>query len=189
MENKRPPFWLWLNILSLDAPLVAVAWVWMLKKAFYVSYIEIGTVWVLFGVVWCVYVADRLIDVWSGKRKKDETHRHAVTWKLRYFLIPAVLGVFAYCAYYTLYFLPSTVASAGLVGSIMVVLYYVSILLQTQTIPYLKNFVAGMTFAYGTAIPARLYIAPIEVKTVNDVVHPFIAEDRGFFQGLWELGV
>lgn len=187
MEKKRPPFWLWLNILSLDAPLVAVAWVWMLKKALYVYYLQIEAIWVLFGVVWCIYVLDRLLDVWTGKRKKTDSHRHAITWKLRFFLLPLILFVFSYCCYYSLHYLPSTFASAGLVGMLFVGIYYLCLFLQKREIPFLKNIIAGMIFAYGTAIPVRLYVAPLEVKTVKDVYYPLLDfAQRGLGQGLFD---
>ena len=39
MEKHRSPFWLLPNLLSIDAPLVAVAWMWMLAQALRVEYI------------------------------------------------------------------------------------------------------------------------------------------------------
>lgn len=33
MDKERAPWWLWPNLLSLDAPVVAVAWAWMFSKA------------------------------------------------------------------------------------------------------------------------------------------------------------
>ncbi len=56
------PWYLWPNLLGLDAPLVAVVWCWFyahvqgvdLPRAIYL---------VLAGAVWSIYAADRLLDI------------------------------------------------------------------------------------------------------------------------------
>lgn len=68
MKDRKVPWWLWPNVLSLDAPLVAVAWLWMFAKLWKVRYQDPAVYWVLAGVVWVVYVVDR----WRDARTKDE---------------------------------------------------------------------------------------------------------------------
>ena len=114
MGKKSIPLWLWPNILSLDAPLVAIAWVWMLKKALGITYIEPAAIGILFAAVWCVYVLDRIADVWLGKRDFRETVRHEFSWKYRWVLLPLVVLVACYCVRYTMYQLPSAMLSAGI---------------------------------------------------------------------------
>lgn len=56
------PVWLYPNLLSLDAPVVAVVWQSFLAHCYLLSIRESGRV-VLFLSVWWVYLADRLLDV------------------------------------------------------------------------------------------------------------------------------
>ena len=183
MDKKSTPLWLWPNTLSLDAPLVAVAWVWMLKEALGISYIESGAIWVLFAAVWCIYVVDRIADVWLGKRDFRDTVRHRFSWKYRWVLLPIVALVSSYCVYYTMYFLPATMLSAGIAAIFAILLYALMIPFQVSPIPYSKNLAAGMIFAFGVAIPARLYQSNTDM-VINDVWFPLVDERVGFAKGL-----
>lgn len=57
------PRWLWWNILSLDAPAVAVAWALLFAHASSVR-VPPGNLAVLALAVWLIYVTDRLLDGW-----------------------------------------------------------------------------------------------------------------------------
>ncbi|MDB4553977.1 hypothetical protein N9012_05970 [Akkermansiaceae bacterium] len=62
MQKERAPWWLWPNLLSLDAPLVALAWAWMFSNAWGVVSVP-WQLWATLGVsVWIVYVLDRIVD-------------------------------------------------------------------------------------------------------------------------------
>ena len=62
--NQRPgtPLWLWMNLLSLDAPLVAIVWQDFLARCYPSVLFPVGR-WVLGLTVWAIYLADRLMDV------------------------------------------------------------------------------------------------------------------------------
>ena len=55
------PLWLWPHLLSLEAPLVAVAWTWGLAKLHQMSIMP-GVLPGLGLCVWIVYVLDRVLD-------------------------------------------------------------------------------------------------------------------------------
>src|SRR5689334_9431948 len=55
-------FWLWPNLLSLDAPIVAVLWQALLAQRYNIPLRTPGRV-ALFLTVWAIYIADRLLDV------------------------------------------------------------------------------------------------------------------------------
>lgn len=60
-ETSTIPVWLLPNLLSLDAPLVAVTWQWMLARSLHVNIP--GTVTLALAVcVWAIYVVDRVLD-------------------------------------------------------------------------------------------------------------------------------
>jgi hypothetical protein len=91
VEKRRIPWWLWPNLLSLDAPLVAVAWMWMFARFWYVKYQDPAVYWILGGLVWVIYVIDRIRDTEKGKKNLRERHRFH--WKHRKILITLVVLV------------------------------------------------------------------------------------------------
>lgn len=56
-----PPFWLWPNLLSLDAPVVAFVWQRLIGRVFGIPIRPEGSA-MLFLTVWAIYLADRLLD-------------------------------------------------------------------------------------------------------------------------------
>ncbi len=51
----------WLNLVCLDAPLVAVSWQWLFAREFAVP-VPRGATAALFLTAWMIYLADRLVD-------------------------------------------------------------------------------------------------------------------------------
>ena len=60
-ELAAAPWWLWWNVLSLDAPMVAVTWALVFAKAAGVT-LPAAEVAALGLVVWLTYTVDRLLD-------------------------------------------------------------------------------------------------------------------------------
>jgi hypothetical protein len=58
----RKSFWLIPNLLSLDAPLVAVAWLHIFAKTWRVNYLPWVACLSQALVVWVIHVTDRLVD-------------------------------------------------------------------------------------------------------------------------------
>ena len=77
-------WYLWPNILSVDAPLVAVCWQVLLARSLGVSDSVPVTV-ALGAAVWCIYVLDRLFD-----GPAEGTARHRFHWDHRISLLVAV---------------------------------------------------------------------------------------------------
>src|SRR6478609_9082655 len=57
--------WLWPNLLSLDAPIVAVLWQILFARCFQVEVDPLGELLLLM-TVWLIYAADRTLDAWRG---------------------------------------------------------------------------------------------------------------------------
>src|SRR5260221_7493183 len=72
--QARSPVWLFPNLLSLDAPLVAVAWQGLLAVETDLPLRLTGRI-VLGLTVWLIYVADRMLDV-RDPAKVPPTARH-----------------------------------------------------------------------------------------------------------------
>lgn len=68
------PVWLWLNLLGLDAPLVAIVWQDFLARC-YPSILRPSSRWALGLTVWAIYLADRLFDV-RHPAAENESARH-----------------------------------------------------------------------------------------------------------------
>lgn len=197
--NKRPPIWLLPNLLSLDAPLVAVVWMWMIARSMSVQYVESSSYLVLAVAVWCVYVLDRIHDVKKGIHPiKDEMPwRHEFHWKYRKILLPVVVCLVLYCGYASLFILSREMLSIGVVGVVLTLIYYVISKFERSEVSYFKNFVAGMTFAFGVAAPAVVYSQQMPM-VVSDALEPFLrgleaasasAVVNGFFTMLLKLGL
>ena len=93
MNNRRNPLWLLPNLLSLDAPLVGLAWMWMLVRALRVDYMQTAAWFVLQGAIWCVYVLDRLIDSWLRPEQRQSSPRHIFHWRWRWLMLHSGLAV------------------------------------------------------------------------------------------------
>ncbi len=139
---RSRPWWLWPNLLSLDAPLVALAWQEIFARALPV---ELG--WTQRGLlamcVWLAYCGDRLLDARQIPEGPVESPRHAfarensrtliVVWgmglvlaailalqiPLRELLVGLVLLVVV-AGYFALHHLQSTRARAGRWKELMV---------------------------------------------------------------------
>jgi hypothetical protein len=75
-HQSRIPWWLWPNVLSLDAPLVAVLCQAALARAHKVALLP--SVYVaLFLAVWLIYVVDRVLDGYSMQKSERLSARHA----------------------------------------------------------------------------------------------------------------
>lgn len=94
-SDAKHPLWLWPNLLSLDALLVAVLWLHLFAVCWQVHISPIVTV-VLALVVWMIYVADRLSDVLRADPQTALLPRHEFYRRHRKVVIRtliAVLGV------------------------------------------------------------------------------------------------
>lgn len=157
----RKPFWLIPNLLSLDAPLVAVAWLYMFAKTWradylpWVAYISLGL------VVWVIYATDRLLDAsmrdgsLATLAARHEFHRKHQK-KFRWLAVAA--GITAIVL--VVRGLPVSIYSYSIVGGIMVAGFFTLSIFSPPAeneLPYSKNILAGLAFAYGTAFIAHAY--------------------------------
>ena len=140
---RSRPWWLWPNLLSLDAPLVALAW----QEIFARALLSLELDWMQRGLlavcVWLAYCGDRLLDVRRLPEGPVESPRHAfarensrtliMVWgmglvlaailalqiPLRELLVGLVLLVVV-AGYFALHHLQSTRARAGRWKELMV---------------------------------------------------------------------
>lgn len=183
--NKRSPIWLWPNLLSLDAPIVAVVWMWVLAKSMRVVYVDAHAYWLLAGAVWCVYVLDRILDVrrYEGVVEEMST-RHRFHWKYWKILLITVIAVSIYCIYSAFNIASAALLTTGISGIGMVILYLFVRKIDQGEIAYTKNLIAGMTFSFGVAAPIVVESVQLH-KGIYDLWFHFSAySDANFFLAL-----
>lgn len=144
-------FWLWFNILSLDAPTVAVLW-----QAFLARCLHADVRWPAFvalgASVWLIYVADRLLDsLQSEEGPITPRHRfYRVHWRTALRVCGAVLVVLAIACCY----LNAAVLRDGVIMASFVAIYFLGV----HAAPghsrrwWPKELVVGVLFTLGTCL-------------------------------------
>lgn len=155
---ERRPIWLWPNLLSLDAPLVAVTWLWMFAKTWQVIWFPKTIYLLVAAVVWMIYVVDRLLDSRiHPKQALSDKPRHRFHDQHRKAFGIAV-GVVALGCVLLLANLPPDLWWHGSFVLLFVAAYFMLVFLQEGSgISYLKNVLAGLAFAYGTTVGMHFY--------------------------------
>ncbi|RYD20872.1 MAG: hypothetical protein EOP88_13405 [Verrucomicrobiaceae bacterium] len=148
-------------MLSLDAPLVAVVWLYMFAKATRVDFLPWSAYIALALIVWIIYVADRLIDASlpeasSGRleARHDFHRKHQRVFRL--LLKIAALAAVAIVVTN----MPRAIYGYSVLGGIMISGFFTLSFFSSSgpnEIPHAKNIIAGLTFAYGTAMVAHVF--------------------------------
>lgn len=90
--HPRP--WLWPNLLSLDAPIVALLWQILFVRCFHGSLGMLPAA-LLAVAVWLIYVADRTLDAWRGAPGTAEQPRHEFYRRNWRAVLPVWIGALA----------------------------------------------------------------------------------------------
>lgn len=149
-EKLRIPWWMYPNVLSLDAPVVAVVWLYVLARAWDVNYVEPLLPVVLALVVWIVYAADRLLDCkWNQETSFPLRHRVHQMYE-KHFVIAILLAALATAVISLKVLQWSIVQTAMLPLAATAGFFALSFLGHSnQRVSYSKNLLAGYAFAWG----------------------------------------
>ncbi len=153
--EKRHPFWLLPNLMSLDAPIVAAVWAWIFAETWQVQWIDQKIFYTLPGIVWMIYLVDRFIDNHTSKGARTKTSsRHAFHhehWgKLKLLLFS--LGGFCLAM---ILMLPKGIFWHVIPIMVLVSIYFFLALFESganEKPSIFKNAIAGYTFSYGVAM-------------------------------------
>ena len=153
-------FWLWPNLLSLDAPLVAVLWQILFARCLQVS-ADVLPAALLIAAVWLIYTADRALDVWrgAGTRPRHEFYRRH--WRIVAPIWSAVLLSTSWLAWTSL---PVALFYRGLCLVLAVAVYFAAVHVLPRKIHWKEAGVA-VIFALGATVSAWG-----RVETVYDVL-------------------
>jgi len=150
------PWYLWPNLLSLDAVAVSLVWLWCFSVSERVPILP-PTYLVLGLVVWLIYTADRLLDAYRMKDFSLSTPRHRFARRFALPLSVAWVLLLATAIFLVLFKLQAVLIYHGLVISMMVLLYFVMRLSPKTNIQTLlpKEIFCGVVFALGSTYPVH----------------------------------
>jgi hypothetical protein len=155
----RPRFWLWPNLLSLDAPLVAVLWQVLFLRCFHLPGAALPAV-LLVSAVWLIYAADRVLDSWRGAASRPRHEFYRRHWRA---VLPVWAGVFVVAACLAWTSLSPMLRVRGLWLCTAVVLYFAVVHLLPLRWP--KEAAVAVLFALGASLAAWT-----QVRTAPDVL-------------------
>jgi hypothetical protein len=147
-----PPF-LWLNLVCLDAPLVAVAWLWLFARSFGVPF-QIGNSVALFLTAWLIYLADRLADAFTLKPRLPRSLRQQFCLGHREIWIATLALVAGFDAYVVWRTTAAQTFMVGAVVGLLAVIYLVvnhPLGLIWRSLPA-KEMAIGILFAAGIVV-------------------------------------
>ncbi|MEO8127476.1 MAG: hypothetical protein ABJF23_25775 [Bryobacteraceae bacterium] len=171
-SSKSTPFspnrvrpWLWANLLSLDAPIVAILWQQLFSRSLNVPTTAAAAV-TLAAAVWLIYASDRVLD---AAREPGHSARHRFYRRHWRSVVPALLVALLLAGWLALTGIRKPVFYNGLAMLALVALYFAAVHLAPQFIRsfWPKEMVVALIFSVGTCIPVwtfapyALWAAPL----------------------------
>ncbi|MGH8012119.1 MAG: hypothetical protein ACREQ4_06460 [Candidatus Binataceae bacterium] len=151
--SKHFPLWLWPNVLSLDAPLVAIVWQFFFATCFDIR-IGAGSLAFLGVGVWIVYASDRVLDgIRSNSSQETARHRFARLNRRR---LAVLIGLAVPVVFWLFWRLSADWAfRAYLAVGVAMVAYFAIVHLAPAKLKrhWPKELVVGVLFAGGTCAP------------------------------------
>jgi hypothetical protein len=154
MTRTRP--WLWPNLLSLDAPIVALVWQDLAARSFG-NPLHLPARVVLLLTVWAIYLADRLLDIRSSRRL-PETARHGFSRRHRRALSALLAAVLLADALLAVVELRRAVFLDGLMVAGGVAAYLA--LFPLRPSGWQKQVFAAALFSLGVLLVSGVWLGP-----------------------------
>ena len=162
--------WLWIHILSLDAPIVAISWARLFAESIGIKRLLPGVYTLLFFAVWVIYLVDRLIDTAPWKAALPDTARHRFYrrfWWTMLGLTFVCSGVIVALTIGDLFggddAVPGGIVGSGLLLSVVVVVYFALRLAANRIANAIVVMATGCAIAGG--IRYVVYIPPFLLAT------------------------
>ena len=154
-EEAAAPLWLWPNLLSLDAPLVAVLWQGFLAYRYALPLSLAGRL-VLGLTVWVIYLLDRLLDARRppANATSVEPARHRFYRRHKKLMASLLLGVACADAFIAALWLRPAVLRGGLIPFSGVLIYLAAFHGTNQSFKLPKEIAAAILFTAGTFLTA-----------------------------------
>lgn len=153
-DRQAVPWWLWWNILSLDAPMVAVMWQLLVGRQAGASPSVIEST-ILALTVWLIYVTDHLLDAWPPRGPFSVLQqRHLFCFRHRRAVLGLMFVVGAAVAGLSAVFLSVSEIKSGLKVAVIVLAYLLCVhaLHMFAKTSVVKEVAVGFTFAAGVML-------------------------------------
>jgi hypothetical protein len=144
--STAPRPWLWPNLLSLDAPVVAVLWQMLFARCFHSGVNSIATI-LLSLAVWLIYAADRVLDARDETARQPRHEFYRRHWRLVVPMWSAVLILAGWLAWTRL---PSPIFERGLLLLAAVAMYMMAVHGLQREWP--KEAAVAVLFALGASL-------------------------------------
>lgn len=158
MEKQRKPWWLYVNLLGLDAPLIALIWLSIFANTWRINYLPWEAYISLTLIVWAVRISLKLI---YGSISKD--HTSWIMYHERNLWIGVGISVvLALCV--TLVLFPLSIYAYLLCAAVWIVGYLAAHFFSPRVegqISYFHHFFGAMAFAYGVTSFSHVYLPNI----------------------------
>jgi hypothetical protein len=155
--SQQQPVWLWPNLLSLDAPVIAVLWLHLIAVCGRIPISRVASL-TLGLVVWLIYAADRLFDGLRSDPTAVQSPRHRFYRTHRKVLLAVLLGVLALTCCICLELDPRTLLFGTLIMLVIVgyflVVHWAGPLWRWR---FPKEAVVAIVFGVGTFFPALVH--------------------------------
>jgi hypothetical protein len=173
MPDRRTPLWLLPNLLSLDAPLVAVAWLYLFARTWRVDYLP-AVAYVALGLaVWAVYIFDRLLDAGlrgTGSDLLQARHRFHLAHKRAFFVTGMVAALTALVL--ALVAMPIEVLRYAVLGFLLTLVFFAMALFS--------NHRCLRDCRGGACVPADVWLGRFDEIARDDLLrHALHAEHHG----------
>jgi len=159
--HSRP--WLWPNLLSLDAPLVALLWQVLFVRCFHARLGAVPSL--LLGLaVWLIYAADRMLDAWRGGEHQPRHEFYRRHWRTVLPVWGALLTMGGWMAWTQL---PAELLVRGALLACCSALYLIAVQLAPEQWKSAgrKEAAVAVLFALGASLAAWP-----EVETAYDII-------------------
>lgn len=161
-SRTRSPWWLWLNLLGLDAPVVAVLWQAALGHCYQIKLLP-GTQIALFLAVWLIYMVDRILDSFAPVSTERMSARHAFYRRNRkLFVLVAIPAATVFLVLLSFFAIPGAVMLRGASLGFLVVVYLLHFAAWRQRTLYIIGNVvvcaAGLLALWWLPLPRNFQI-------------------------------
>lgn len=191
-NNDERSLWsrpvVWLNLLCLDAPLIAVSWKWLFARDFGVA-ISGPATQALFLTAWLIYAADRLADATSLASSDPKSLRHQFCLDHRRIWLVVIVLIALADAWIVLTRLDRELFQLGLIfGPLAAVYLAVNARFNRiwRFIP-VKECLVGCMFALGTLfVPASRLVHVPAMFVLAGILFAFLCSLNCISIAVWE---
>jgi hypothetical protein len=151
--QRTVPTVTWLNLVCLDAPIVAVTWLWFFARVFHVP-VSSGNAAALFLTAWLIYLADRVVDASGLRAGPPRSLRQEFCLRHREIWIGGLVIIGGLDAFVIWWSTAAVTLFAGAVVGLLALIYLVlnqPLGLIWRSLPA-KEIAIGLLFAAGTFV-------------------------------------